>query len=144
MKTLTYGGYLFTDRFYVKTTQDRCLDKRREIHCYFRDNDDSRVQLIRVCFINDPYYPIDRYAGFLPLKDELPESLRQLDVTDLILVDYENFKLIRNSVNNRLVEWSYFLNLVSGSIDVEVTGKVIGGIMPIETGRLQALLFPDE
>ena len=82
-------------------------------------------------------------AGFLPLKDELPEPLQQLDVTDLILVDYENYKLICNSAGSPATGLSYYLNLVTGCLDIEIDGKVIGGIMPIETARLHSLLFPD-
>ena len=141
MRFMTYKGYLYTDQFFIKARQSRHLKSRQEMYaCHIKDAG-PLVELNRACTIIDPHHQADRYVGFLPVKDKLPTPLQRLDVTDLVIVDYEYFKLINKGIAGYEQANEYSLNIVTGCVLIKRAENIMAGIMPIESVRLEKLLY---
>lgn len=141
MRFMTYKGYLYTDRFFIKAVQNRRLKARQDMYVGYVKHDGPLIELNRVCTIIDPHHQADRYVGFLPVKDQLPETLQRLDVTDLVIVDYEYFKLVINSIGCYEQALEYYLNIMTGCVMIKQQSQLLAGIMPIESVRLEALMY---
>jgi hypothetical protein len=145
MKITVSGGYLFTAKYFLKASRERRLVEQWNLSVTSPHiDDDELIELQRVCLIDDPYAPADRLVAFLPAVDQLPRELRHLDVTDLIFVDYEYFKLVTAEVHHQKAALQFYLHLISGSVRIYCGGNIIGGIMPLDSVRLLELLRHDQ
>ena len=141
MKVMLYGGYLFTDKYFLQATRDHRLSGRWALFSAPSLADDNDlIELQRVCLVDDPYTPADRFVAFLPKVEQLPAELQRLDVTDLIFVEYEYFRLVTDESYARKLTLRFYLNLVLGCMLVWHHDRIIGGIPAVESVRLQELL----